>query len=77
MNRVGATVMAGGKGSINVPYYKNGGVYRKPGLRNKRSAYWAAIRAAERREVERKQKEQEAKQRQDWWEDRGFSPDYS
>jgi len=35
------------EGTVRYSYYKNGGVWRKPGLRNKRNAHWAKIRKAE------------------------------
>lgn len=37
-------------GTVQYPYYKNGGKYHKPGLRNKRKSYWNKIRQAELRE---------------------------
>lgn len=60
-------------GEVCFPYYKNGGVYKKRGLRNKRKAHWARIRQAELREKERKARAAERVERD--WEDQ-FSNDY-
>jgi hypothetical protein len=60
-----------GNGTVQYPYYKNGGKYVKHGLRNKRKAYWRKIREAEQREKERKAKAAEQAQRE--W-DEEFHP---
>lgn len=51
-------------GEVCQPYYRTGGKYHKPGLRNKRKAHWARIRDTERRETERKAKAAERSERE-------------
>ena len=43
-----------GDGTVKYTGYKTGGVYTKPGLRNKRKAYWAKMRLEEQRETLRR-----------------------
>lgn len=46
-------------GTIKYPFYRNGGKYRKTGLKNKRSAHWSRLRKEEAEEKERKTREEE------------------
>lgn len=64
-----------GDGSVKIPYYKNKGKYRKPGLKNCRKAYWARIRNAERMEKIRKVKAAERAERE--LDSQFDNPDYS
>lgn len=70
-----ASVSMGGRGSVNAPYYRNGGCFRKQGLRNKRRTHWERVRREEALQVEIR--ELRSQSMADRYSEEYSGPDYS